>query len=56
MSDSDTLLALCFSDAGCANGTREAEGMKCKVVNDADVWYTAKVDISQKKSNLVIDG
>jgi hypothetical protein len=36
MSDSDTLLALCLSDVGCANGTREAEGMKCKVVNNAD--------------------
>jgi hypothetical protein len=46
------MLKRCWS----ANGTREAEGMKCKVLNDvdggaevkADVWYTAKVDNQQK--------
>jgi hypothetical protein len=34
--DTDTLLVLGLRSAGCVNGTREAEGIICKVVNDVD--------------------
>ena len=36
MLDTDTLVILGLSGAGCVNGTREAEGMICKVANDLD--------------------
>jgi hypothetical protein len=36
MWDTDTLLVLGLRSAGCVNGTREAEGIICKVVNDVD--------------------
>ena len=34
--DTDTLLVLDLRGAGCVNGTREAEGIICRVVNDVD--------------------
>lgn len=34
--DTDTLVVLGLSGAGRVNGTREAEGMICKVANDLD--------------------
>ena len=36
VSDADTLLVLCCSGAGCANGAREVEGIKCNVRSDVD--------------------
>ena len=36
MSDTNTLMLLCWSAAGCANGVREAKGIKCNVMNDVD--------------------
>jgi hypothetical protein len=36
MWDTDTLLVLGLRGAGCVNGTREAEGIICRVVNDVD--------------------
>jgi len=36
MWDTDTILVLDLRGAGCVNGTREAEGIICRVVNDVD--------------------
>jgi hypothetical protein len=36
MSDTDTLLEFGLRSEECVNGTREAEGIICRVVNDVD--------------------
>ena len=40
MSDTDTMLVIGLSDAGDPKGTREAEGIRCRVSKDVDdrIW------------------